>query len=228
MKSIEEREKNLFNATDTLAQFYDEIESFLDILFSSMERLGYSAKAERLRSGTFTVKNLSRRLLAVANVIYVEGVGQADEAPDEDKPDEDQVETEKAGKEEVSIHDGLKIPFVHVSLFTPNTIPSVGTLSPPMVYFGAIGNMSFVEKKSGKPAEPESPVMTLTNLANVPLKTARKKGDQIRMPCWQPSRMRKYKMEAKLVGFGSQRLLEIDTQEKIRAIADKLVGFCEA
>jgi len=40
--------------------------------------------------------------------------------------------------------------------------------------------------------------------------------------------MRNYKMEAKLVGFESQRLLEFDTQEKVRAIADKLVGFCEA
>ena len=38
MKSIEEREKNLFNATDTIAQFYDEIESFLDILFGKMGR----------------------------------------------------------------------------------------------------------------------------------------------------------------------------------------------
>ena len=40
--------------------------------------------------------------------------------------------------------------------------------------------------------------------------------------------MRKYKTEAKLVGFESQPLLKIDTQEKIRAIAEKLVRFCEA
>ena len=41
MNSIEEREQNLYNATDTLAQFYDEIESFMDLLFSNMERLGF-------------------------------------------------------------------------------------------------------------------------------------------------------------------------------------------
>lgn len=228
MKSIADRETNLFNATDTLAQFYDEIETFLDILFSSMERMGYTAKAERLRSGTFIVKNLSRRLLAAANVIYVRGIGQIDDALEEDEPEEEDVEAEKAGKKEVPIHDGLKIPFVHIALFTPKTIPSVRTLSSPLMHFGAIGDMSFVEKKTRKPAKPESPVMTLTDLANVPLKTARKKGDKIRIPCWGPSRMRKCKMEAKLVCFESQRLLEIDTQEKIRAIADKLVGFCEA
>jgi len=70
MSGIEEREKNLYNATDTLAQFYDEIESFMDILSGSMERLGFPANAERLRSGTFTVRNLPRRLLASVLVIY--------------------------------------------------------------------------------------------------------------------------------------------------------------
>ena len=38
MLNIEEREQNLFNATDTIAQFYDEIETFLAILFGHMER----------------------------------------------------------------------------------------------------------------------------------------------------------------------------------------------
>lgn len=227
MQSIDEREKNLFNATDTLAQFYDEIESFLDILFGSMERLGYAAKAERLRSGTVTVKNLSRRLLATANVIYVKGVGQIDDALEEDEPEED-GESEKAGKEEVSIHEGLKIPFVHISLFAPNTIPSVRTLSRPVLHCGAIGEMSFVEKKTSKPAKPDSPKMTLSNLANFRFKSARKKGDQIRIPCWNPTRMRKYKMEARLLGFESQRLLEIDSQEKIRAIAEKLAEYDNA
>ena len=60
MASIDDKEQNLFNATETLAQFYDEIESFLSILFSQMERAGFYTKAERLRSGTFTVNNLSR------------------------------------------------------------------------------------------------------------------------------------------------------------------------
>ena len=71
MTSIEEREKNLFNATDTLAQFYDEIESFMGILSGKMERLGYPASEERLRSGTFGIRNLPRRLLASAMVMFV-------------------------------------------------------------------------------------------------------------------------------------------------------------
>ena len=71
MTSIEEREKNLYNATDTLAQFYDEIESFMGILSGKMERLGYPASEERLRSGTFGIRNLPRRLLASAMVMFV-------------------------------------------------------------------------------------------------------------------------------------------------------------
>jgi len=44
MKSLKQREQNLFNATETMAQFYDEIESFLSILYSSMEREGFAVK----------------------------------------------------------------------------------------------------------------------------------------------------------------------------------------
>ena len=69
--SIEDREKNLFNATDTLAQFYDEIESFTDILSGKMERKGYPSSEEQLRSGTFGIRNLPRRLLASAMVMFV-------------------------------------------------------------------------------------------------------------------------------------------------------------
>ena len=88
MKSIEDREKNLLNATDTMAQFYEEIESFLGILFSNMEREGFSVKGERLRSGTFTVKNLTRRLLASVTTIYVKDIGAEDEPPEDDETDE--------------------------------------------------------------------------------------------------------------------------------------------
>jgi len=229
MQSIEDREKNLFNATDTMAQFYDEIESFLDILYTSMERLGYAAKAERLRSGTFSIKNLSRRLLATANVIYVKGVGQVDEAMEEDEESEEEgVEPETIGKHEVAITTGLRIPFVHLALFEPRTIPSVRTLTSPSIRYGALGDMRFVEKKTGNPAQPDSPQVSLSALANFAMKSEHKEGDEIRVPCWRPARMKKYKMHACLVGFESQRLLEIDTQEKIRDIADKLVAMCES
>ena len=85
MFSIEEREQNLFNATDTMAQCYDEIETFLIILFGHMERAGYATKSERLRSGTVTMRNLTRRLLATAMVVYVKGVGNGSTLDDEGK-----------------------------------------------------------------------------------------------------------------------------------------------
>ena len=87
MKSLEQREQNLFNATETMAQFYDEIESFLSILYSSMEREGFAVKTERLRSGTFTVKNLTRRLLATASVMYIKGSAKLADI-DEEEEDE--------------------------------------------------------------------------------------------------------------------------------------------
>jgi len=73
MSTIDEREQNLHNATDTLAQFYDEIESFMDLLFGQHGGVSaFPTKAERLRPGTFTIANLPRRLLASAFVIYVQ------------------------------------------------------------------------------------------------------------------------------------------------------------
>ena len=39
--------------------------------------------------------------------------------------------------------------------------------------------------------------------------------------------MKKYKLEAKLVGFESKRLLEIDSQEKIKEVADTLIKLCK-
>lgn len=227
MKNLKERETNLFNATDTLAQFYDEIESFFSILFNNMERSGYNAKSERLRSGTFTIKDLSRRLLATAMVIYVKGVGQSDDDLDEDDNEIDEV-NEKLSKTEVPITDALRIPFVQVSLFVPRTIPSVRTLTSPMLHLGAVGKPVFFDKKTGKPAKPENPVLSLSSLSNIRLGNAKKAGDIVKIPCSRPSRMRKYKMEAKLIGYEGQRLLEIDSQEKIRSIADQLVAFAES
>ena len=47
------------------------------------------------------------------------------------------------------------------------------------------------------------------------------------MRCWKPSRMRKFKLRGRLVGFETRRLLEIDSQEKIQELAEHLIGFCE-
>jgi hypothetical protein len=218
MASIDEREQNLFNATDTIAQFYYEIETFLSILYGNMERAGYSAKAERLRSGAFTAKYLTRRLLATATIIYVKGAGQVDEPVDEEEPEEEEEEL-KASKKEVAITPSLQVPFVHLRLFTPRTIPSVRTLTSPVLYVGAVKDLTFMDKTTDKPASPESPVLALSNLANIRLGSARKDGDTVMIPCWRPSRMRKYWLQGKLVGFESIRLLDIDTQE--------LVKFCD-
>jgi hypothetical protein len=191
MSSIEAREKNLFNATDTMAQFYYEIETFLSILYGNMERAGYSAKAERLRAGAFTTKFLTRRLLATATVIYVQGNGPSEEGLDEEEPEEDEEES-KAGKKEVVITSSLKMPFVQISLFTPRTIPSVRTLTSPVLYLGAVGELAFVDKNTDQPSNPEAPVLALSNLANIRIGSARKKGDVVTIPCWRPNRMRKY------------------------------------
>jgi hypothetical protein len=227
MPSIDEREQNLFNATDTVSQFYYEIETFLSILYGNMERSGFAMKAERLRSGTFTTKNLTRRLLATATVIYVKGAGQAEEALDDEEPEEEEEDT-KASKKEVAITSLMQLPFIQIALFTPRTIPSVRTLTSPTLYLGAVGGWSFVDKNTEKPANPESPVLALSNLANIRLGSAHKKGDVVTIPCWRPSKMRKYRLEGKLVGFESMKLLEIDSQEKIAKISETLAELSEA
>lgn len=232
MSSIEEREQNLYNATATLAQFYDEIESFMDLLFGSMERLGFSGKAERLRSGTFTIANLPRRLLASATVIYVHDAADCEDAPEDsdtgDEADEEHGETSHMDKEEVAITPDLKIPFVSLHLFRPKTIPSVQGLEPPRLLLGALGNMKFVDRKTGQSANPESPSLALSNLVQVPIGPDSRVGKTIRIHCWRPKVMRRLKMEATVAALESIRLLELDSQEKIQKVAEKLAGFCRA
>ena len=115
MLSIEEREKNLFNATDTLAQFYDEIETFLAILFGHMKRAGYTSKGDRLRSGTSGIRNLTRRLLATAIVVYVKGGGSEDTLDDEEEQDDEDQDAGKGGKAEILISAATRVPFVQIA-----------------------------------------------------------------------------------------------------------------
>ena len=96
-----------------------------------------------------------------------------------------------------------------------------------MLYRGALGSLSFIDKKTGGPAKPESPALAISNLANIPLRGARKKGDAIAVACWSPGRMKKFKLKGQLVGFEDRRLLEIDSQERIQELAERLIGFCE-
>ncbi|MEM7210310.1 MAG: hypothetical protein AAF479_00240 [Pseudomonadota bacterium] len=190
-----------------------------------MERAGYTTKGERLRSGTFTIKNLTRRLLANAFVLYVKGAVNEGDAADLDESDDDDQDSTKAAKAEIPIVSGMRIPFVQISLFAPRAIPSVRTLSSPMLYLGAAGDLSFVDKKTDEPANPDSPVLTVSNLANIRLGSARKAGDSIEVPCWRPGRMKKYRLKGRLVGFESLRLLEIDSQDKISELAERLLEF---
>jgi hypothetical protein len=39
--------------------------------------------------------------------------------------------------------------------------------------------------------------------------------------------MKKYRLVGKIIGFESMRLLEFDSQEKIRLLADKLAAFAK-
>ena len=227
MKSIGDREQNLFNAIDTLAQFYDEIDSFMDILFREMGKAGYTTKAERLRPGTFTVSNLPRRLLGTAMVLYVKGVGDQEEVTGEEEEEEGEGEVaEKIIKAEIAIVKGLKIPFTNIWLFDHKSVPSVATLSSPLLIVGAIGDIRFIEKRSGQPVELDSPMLSLSNLVQLPVRPNDKPGRAVRVNCWRPKSMRRYRMEAKLIRFETQPLLEMDSQEKIKAIAEKLAGFC--
>lgn len=228
MSSIEEREQNLFNATATLAQFYDEIEGFMDLLFGSMERAGFSAKAERLRSGTFTIGNLPRRLLASATVIYVRDVGEHDDGVDDDVDDEangEGPETAGMGKAELAITPDLRIPFASLYLYRPKTIPSVHSLEPPRLLVGALGSMRFLERKTGQPVVPESPSLALSNLVQIPIGPESKVGSEVHVRCWRPKAMKRFTMEATIVAVEGLRLLEVDSQEKIQAIAKKLEQF---
>ena len=58
----------------------------------------------------------------------------------------------------------MRIPFVQIFLFPVKAVPSVRTLSSPMVYYGAVGDLTFIDKKTGEPEKPESPALTINNL----------------------------------------------------------------
>ena len=230
MSTLQEREQNLLNATETMAQFYDEIENFLTILRSEMERKGFFIKTERLRSGTFTVKNLTRKLLASASIMYIKDSTEGEDIDEVDVDDDEGIEAEeKPGKDtDVTITKEMIIPLLNVHLFKPRTIPTAHTLSSPELLIGAIGNLEFVDRKTGNISDAASHTMGLSNLGQIYLKPNSKVDNTLGIRCWKPKPMKKYKVQGKLVGFESIKLLEIDSQEKIKEIAKKLSGYCES
>ncbi len=211
-----------------MAQFYDEIENFLTILGSEMERKGFFIKTERLRSGTFTVKNLTRRLLASASIMYIKDSTGEGEIEEVDVDDDEGIEAEeKLGKDtDVTITKDMIIPLLSVHLFNPKTIPTAHTLSSPELLIGAIGNIEFVDRKTGNISDAASHTMGLSNLGQIYLKPKSHVGNTLSIRCWNPKPMKKFKVQSKLVGFESIKLLEIDNQEKIKEIAEKLSGYC--
>jgi hypothetical protein len=226
MKTLKEREQNLFNATETMAQFYDEIESFLSILYSNMEREGFAVKTERLRSGTIAVKNLTRRLLATISAMYIKGSAKLADIDEEEDDEEVEIE-EKSGKDtDVTITRDTKIPLLTIHMFNPRTIPTAHTLSSPLLLIGAIGDIQFADRKTGKVSTAGSHTIGLSNLGQIPLKPGNQVGSPIGIRCWKPKSMRSYKIQGKLIGFESIRLLEMDSQDKIEEIVKKLVGYC--
>lgn len=226
MSTIKQREQNLFNATETMAQFYDEIESFLSILHGNMEREGFAIKTERLRSGTFIVKNLTRRLLATASVMYIKDSAKLGEI-DEEEEDEGVEIGEKPSKDtDVTITKDTKIPLLTIHMFNPRTIPTAHTLSSPLLLIGAIGDLEFADKKTGKISDANSHTIGLSNLGQIQLKPDNKVGSPAGIQCWKPKKMRNFKVQGKLIGFESMKLLETDSQEKIKQIAQTLVSYC--
>jgi hypothetical protein len=114
---------------------------------------------------------------------------------------------------------------VSLFLFSPKTIPSVRTLDSPKLLLGALGNMRFVEKKDPKqPGNPDSSSLAVSNLAQFRVTPDSKVGDKMRVGC-PGKKLKPFLLEATLVGFESCDLLEIDTEEKIEEIADKLAAF---
>jgi len=227
MSTNKQCEQNLFNATETMAQFYDEIESFLSILYGFMEREGFAVKTERLRSGTVTVKNLTRRLLANISVMYIK---DSADLIDIDEEDEDEgVEIEEITKKDtdVTITKETQIPLLTIHLFTPRAMPTAHTLSSPLLLVGAIGDLQFVDKKTGEAANPDSNTIGLSNLGQIYLKPENKIGTQAGIRCWKPRKMRNFKVQGKIIGFESMKLLELDSQEKIKKIAKTLIGYCD-
>lgn len=228
MNTLEQREQNLLNATEVMAQFYDEIESFLTILYGEMERQGFASKAERLRSGTFTVKNLTRRLLASVSIMYIKDsapLGGVVEEEDIEDDDDGLDDTEKGKDTDISIHRDMILPLLTVHLFKPKTIPTSHALTSPELLIGAIGNIEFVDRKTGKASESVSHNIGLSNLGQIYLKPDSPIGGTLGIRCGKPKSMRTYKLQAKILSFESIKLLEIDSQEKIKDIAQKLSGY---
>lgn len=227
MKSLEEREQNLFNATETMAQFYDEIESFLSILYSCMEREGFAVKTERLRSGTFTVKNLTRRLLATASIMYIKDSARPADIDEEEEDEGIEIVEKDAKDTDVTIMRNTKIPLLTIHMFNPKTIPTAHTLSSPLLLIGAISDIQFANRRTGEFSTEESHTIGLSNLGQILLKPGYQVGSTIGISCWKPKSMRNFKIVGKLIAFESIKLFEIDSQDKIKQIAAKLAGFCE-
>jgi hypothetical protein len=195
-----------------------------------MAKLDFPNKAERLRPGTFTTKNLVRRLPATITTIYIpriqeEDVEDEEEEEEGDEGDESGDTSTKLAKKEIQITSDLKIPFSCIWLFEPRKIPTASSLASPLLLSGVISNMTFVDKKTEETATSESHSLSLSNLVQLPIKDGNKKDSVVSMNCWRPKVMKRYRLRAKLLEFASQPLLEIDSQEKIRQVAQKIAGI---
>ncbi|MFC1634862.1 hypothetical protein ACFL5Z_08470, partial [Planctomycetota bacterium] len=210
MKSLEQREQNLFNATETMAQFYDEIESFLSILYSSMERKGFAVKTERLRSGTIAVKNLTRRLLATVSVMYIKDSAKPADTDEEEEDEGIEIVEKDAKDTDVTVTKNTKMPLLTIHMFNPRVIPTAHTLSSPLLLIGAIGDLQFANRKTGEFSTEDSHTIGLSNLGQILLKPGNQVGSIVGTRCWKPKSIRNLKIVGKLIGFESIRLFEMD------------------
>ena len=146
---------------------------------------------------------------------------------DEEEDESTEMEGKPAKDTDVTITKDSKIPLLTIHLFNPKTIPTAHTLSSPLLLIGAIGNMQFINKKTNEVSTAESHTIGLSNLGQIQLKPGNKVGSTLGIRCWKPKKMRNYKIVGKLIGFESLKLLEIDSQDKIKQIAAKLAKYCD-
>lgn len=225
--TIDEREQNLYRATDALAQFYGEIESFLNILFTCMTEHGYTAKTSRLRAGTFTVRNLHRRLLAAATLMYFRGEAAENDEDDAHDEEEEEAEEKAEGRLTVEITPSLRVPFAMIWLFPPKATPTVRNLTSPRPLVGAIGNFRFCDKDTEQKVTPPSTELGVIDLAQLSLRPNSAAGTKLTIKCHRPKVMKKYLLQGEIVACDNHRLMEVDSQDKIQAIADKLSQICK-
>jgi hypothetical protein len=220
MAAIEKREAKLFEATHVVAQFYDELECFMDILIDGMGRNDFGTFAERLHCGTFVHKNLPRRLLSAVTLVFFRGAvcGQGEEGEEE--------EVDRAENRTIAVTKDLKVPFATFWLFRPMSVPCIRTLESPRLLLGVLGNFSLVERRNRSRVLSKNVSLSLGNFVQLCPAPGNKAGDFLEARCVRPKTMQRYCLQAELRSIESHRLLELESHERVNALSRRLALLC--